>query len=62
VPDQKLVTIQVDSRLRDRFLEVCREHDTTMSQVIRRFIRNTVEAADAVADPLAGLDPQSWGR
>ena len=36
-------TIMIETELWDRFRKVCKRQDLTASQVIRRFIRDTVE-------------------
>ena len=37
--------IRVERDLRDRFLELCREHDRPAAQVLREFMRDYIENA-----------------
>ena len=37
-------TIMIETELWDRFRKVCKRQDLTASQVIRRFIRDTVQS------------------
>jgi hypothetical protein len=37
--------IRVERDLRDRFLELCREHDRPAAQVLRQFMREYIEKA-----------------
>lgn len=43
--------IRVDKGLRQRFVETCRAQDVTASQVLRHFMRQYVDEAEADRQP-----------
>jgi len=42
--DESNIIIRIEKDIKEQFMRLCRERDTTASQVIRRWIREAVEA------------------
>ena len=39
--------LRLDRELRDRFVEICAEHDTTAAREVRRFIKKFIKRYEA---------------